>query len=110
MRDVFQDRFDNRFPPRVAHVVLYRVQAAQFDTGSPNGIVAIHSRGHISLDGRLQILLQFFIEFLLEPFLPNQSTEGTYETRHETHSYSSPREAARILAIAAVCTSHSRVS
>ena len=63
---------------------------------------------HLLVDRGLQIGAELFVELLLDALVVEQRAKATKEAIEREHH--SPREASRILAIAMVCTSQSRVS
>jgi hypothetical protein len=96
------------FPADVAGVVFQRGETAHLGSGGARGLFTRQTGLHLLLDRRLEVPAQLGIELAVPFAAAEQRTQAAGQTFHRTH-HNSPREASRILAIAVVCTSHSRV-
>ena len=69
----------------------------------------MHSCSHLLFDAALQELAQFSVQVVIRLRLPEEAAEAADDAVEEGH-HNSSRDARRILPMAFVCTSQSRVS
>src|SRR6185437_9227697 len=86
-----------------------RFRAAHFNSRFSQGSRRIDAQFDFLLNGSLQIILEFVVEFLLDISLAEKRTQSSDEWLDDRHQIS-PREAFKIRAMAEIWLSHSRVS
>ena len=103
------EALDHRFPADVPNAILHGFNAADLDECCANGRVAAHTAGYFLFGGRLEVRAQFVVQVLFNAVPVEQGTASAADSAEDAH-HNSPRDALRILEIAAVWTSQSRAS
>ena len=106
---VLPNSLHGRFPPEVPRLFLDGVHAADLDTRSANSFLAAHPGRHFLFGDYLQVGAQLLVHVPFHPCLVEQTPEPA-DDAPEQQNHNSPSEARRILVIAAVCASQSRVA
>ena len=107
--DVLPHTFDGRFPADVTHAVLHRLRAAKLQPGGTRGCFGRHPGADVLVDDVLEEVVQLGVELLFHG-TPLQQTSQSADDPCDPGHYRSPSDARRILAMAVVWTSQSRVS
>ena len=106
---VLPNSLHGRFPPDVSRPFLDGVHAADLDARRANGRLAGEAGCHLLFDGSLQVGAELLVHVPFHLCLVEQTPEPADDAAKDQH-HSSPSEARRILVIAAVCASQSRVA
>src|SRR5215510_12545339 len=67
--------FEERFPACGTNFFLRGIETAALETHGAKGFLTAHSLLHSFFGGHLEEAVQFFVEFLLNPFLSEQGSE-----------------------------------
>jgi hypothetical protein len=81
-----------RLPADVADVVFHGFHAAELDSRGAGGGFSAHSCTDLVLDGRVQELSEFGIQFLFDSFLLKQTMESAEQAFEPDHD-NSPTDA-----------------
>ena len=109
MPDILSHAIRERLPPDVADRFLHRVQASQRDARRADRFFARQATRHVLCDGSLEVFPQLVVQRLLLVLPVEQAAQPAGGAPQQGHHHSSPSEACRMRAIAAACTSQSRV-
>src|SRR5262249_29090958 len=107
--DVAPDAFQPGFPPDVADLILDGGEAADLDAGRAARLGPSHPGANLCLDRDIEVGAKLVVELLFDATTPKQGLQSGEQAADRRHQ-KSPSDALRILPIAAVCASQSRIS
>ena len=107
--DVPPEVLDAGFPTGVACLFFHGIQTSDLEPRGPDRGVRRQTAPDLCVDGSIEVGTELLVELSIGTTAPEQRQYTRDEPVRPRHQ-SFPSEARRILVIAAVCSSHSRVS